>query len=63
MAIQIKEMSRNIIMISEAVLKERSVIHDNIDPKLIFPDIKAAQDLYIEPILGTALFDKILDFN
>ena len=54
-------MSRNILMISEAVLKERSIIHDNIDPKLIFPDIKAAQDLYIEPVLGTTLFNKILD--
>lgn len=52
-------MSQNILLISDAILKERSIIHDNIDPKLVYPDIKKAQDMYIEPILGTALYNKM----
>jgi hypothetical protein len=54
-------MSRNILMISDTMIKEKTAIHGNIDPKLLYPEIKVAQDLYIHPLLGTALFDKILD--
>jgi hypothetical protein len=53
-------MSQNILMISVKILKERTSIHDNIDEKLIYPEIKAAQDIYVLPLLGTALFNKIL---
>lgn len=53
-------MSLNILMIDVATLKKRTAIHDNIDEKLIYPEIKAAQDLYIHPILGTALYNKLL---
>lgn len=52
-------MSENILLISDAMIKERTVIHGNIDPKLIYPDIKVAQDMYIMPILGTALYNKL----
>lgn len=52
-------MSLNILLISDAMIKERTVIHGNIDPKLIYPDIKVAQDMYIQPILGSALYDKL----
>lgn len=48
----------NILKVS--VLKERESIHDNIDEKLIFPEIKAVQDEHLPPLLGTALFDKII---
>lgn len=41
------------------MIKERTAIHGNIDPKLIYPDIKVAQDMYIMPILGTALYNKL----
>lgn len=53
-------MSDNTLLISDTMIKERTAIHGNIDPKLIYPDIKFCQDLYILPILGTALFDKLL---
>jgi hypothetical protein len=47
-----------------SLLKERTGIHDNIDEKLIYPEIKAAQDLYIRPLLGSTLFNKLLtDIN
>jgi hypothetical protein len=52
-------MSDNILLISDVMIKERTAIHGNIDPKLIYPDIKYAQDVYIAPILGSGLFNKL----
>jgi hypothetical protein len=54
-------MSKNILLISDTIIKERSIVNGNTDPKLIYPDIKVAQDMYVLPILGTALFNKIQD--
>ena len=57
-------MSKNWLLMSDEMIKDRSTIHGNIDPKLIYPEIKVAQDMYIHPILGSALFNKILvDIN
>jgi hypothetical protein len=53
-------MSLNILLVSDLMIKDRTTIHGNIDPKLIYPHIKLAQDKFIEPLLGTALFDKLL---
>lgn len=53
-------MSLDVLMISVNMIKDRTVIHGNLDPKLLYPDIKMAQDMYIHPLLGTALYDKIL---
>jgi hypothetical protein len=52
-------MSENVLLISDTMIKERTAIHGNIDPKLIYPDIKYAQDVYITPILGTSLDNKL----
>jgi hypothetical protein len=52
-------MSQNILLISVDVLKDRTNIHGNIDEKLLYADIKVAQDMYIFPLLGTALYNKI----
>lgn len=52
-------MSENILLISDTMIKERTAIHGNIDPKLIYPDIKVAQDMYILPILGSGLYNKL----
>lgn len=54
-------MSKNVLLISVDILKDRTGIHDNIDAKLIYPEIKTAQDMYIHPVLGTALYNKIID--
>jgi hypothetical protein len=57
-------MSQNSLLISTSILKDRTSIHSNIDEKLLYPEIKAAQDMYIHPILGSALYDKIVgDIN
>jgi hypothetical protein len=53
-------MSKNVLLLSVAVLKDRTAIHDNIDEKLIYPEIKMAQDMYIHPILGTTLYNKLI---
>lgn len=52
-------MSKNILLISVDILKERTDIHGNIDPKLIYPHIKYVQDIYVKPVLGSALYDKL----
>jgi len=52
-------MSLNTLLLSDEIIKERTAIHGNIDAKLIYPDIKVAQDMYILPIIGTALYDKL----
>lgn len=43
------------------ILKDRTGMHTNIDDKLIYPEIKAAQDMFILPLLGSRLFNKIQD--
>jgi hypothetical protein len=52
-------MSRNILFISVDTIKDRTGLHVNVDPKLVFPDILYAQDAYILPALGTALYERL----
>jgi hypothetical protein len=40
-------------------IKERTSLHDNVDDKLISPEIKAMQDMYIMPLLGSTLMNKL----
>jgi hypothetical protein len=47
-------------IILPSVVKERMSIHDNVDDKLIYPEILAVQDMYILPLLGSNLFNKII---
>ena len=47
-------------MILPSVVKDRTSLHSNVDDKLIIPEIKAAQDMFIRPLLGSVLFDRIL---
>jgi hypothetical protein len=56
-----KEMSKNVLLISAEMIKDRTAVHTNIDEKLVFPTIKVCQDMYIHPLLGTALFNKIIN--
>lgn len=54
-------MSANYLLLSDEIIKERSQVHGNTDPQLLYPAIKIAQDNYILPILGTALYKKLQD--
>lgn len=49
-------MSKNILFITETLFKERTGASNAIDGKQIFPMIKVAQDIYIQPILGSTLY-------
>ncbi|TWF38857.1 hypothetical protein FHW36_10680 [Chitinophaga polysaccharea] len=52
-------MSKNILFISEQKLKDTSFLSDNVDPKHLLPTVKAVQDMYILPLLGTGLYNKL----
>lgn len=43
-----------------SVIKERMSLHSNVDDKLIYPDIMAVQELYVLPLLGSNLYNKML---
>lgn len=47
-------------LISETFVKERTPLDANVDQKLIKPLIRDAQLIYIKPILGTDLYNKIV---
>jgi len=53
-----KEIKMN-IWISEDKLKDESIINENVDMKMLESTIADVQRMYIEPILGTKLFNKI----
>lgn len=48
------------LIISENYLKEYSVVNKNVDMAILTPCIQDAQDLYIEDLLGTKLYNQIL---
>lgn len=52
-------MSKNVLLVSDTMIKERTAMHSNVEPKLLYPDIKVVQDMYIHPLLGSALYKKI----
>lgn len=52
-------MSLNILFISVDSIKERTGLHNNVDEKLIKPEIKSAQDIYILPALGSGLYNRL----
>jgi len=42
-------------------IKEYSIIDDNVDEKVVKTSILDAQEQLLEPIIGTALYDKLLE--
>jgi len=54
-----KNMSTKILFINDQYLKEFSTLDINVDPKLIISTIAIAQDKYIHPLLGTALYNEL----
>lgn len=48
-----------VIFLSEATLKQESVLQDNVDMKVVTPTIFDVQNMYILPIMGTALYNDI----
>lgn len=52
---------RDTLFISPNNIYERTQVHSNIDSKMIIPIIKVCQDMYILPLLGTALYERLQD--
>jgi hypothetical protein len=52
-------MSKNIIFITEQLFKDRTGASVQIDSKQLYPMIKVAQDMYIQPALGSTLYDRL----
>jgi len=52
-------MSKNILFITEQTFKERTGASNNIDGKQLFPMIKVAGDIYIQPVLGSTLYKRL----
>lgn len=52
-------MSLNILFISVQGIKDRTGLHANVDEKLVLPEIKTAQDMYVLPALGSTLYNKL----
>jgi hypothetical protein len=48
-----------VLFISEERLKETSVINGNVDNKLLLPTIVSCQEMYIQPILGSGIYNQI----
>jgi len=48
-----------VLFISEAKLKDSTAINLNVDPEILLPYILQAQRIYIEPKLGTPLYQKL----
>ena len=52
---------QNTLVISEAKVKAFTDINNNLDPSLIKSTIREAQIIHITRLLGTKLYDKIID--
>ena len=50
-----------ILSVSPAFVKENTVLHYNVDDGYLKPLIDSIQNTFIRPILGSALFDEILN--
>jgi len=50
---------KNTLFINVDTIKERTGLHSNVDDKLILPEIMTAQDMYLLPALGTALYVRL----
>lgn len=48
------------LLISEQYLKDRSIVDGNIDYRKFAPIIEMVQDIHLEPLLGSDLYDEII---
>ena len=52
-------MAAPVLFLSEQTLKQRSVLQDNVDMKVVTPTIIEVQEFYILPIIGTSLYNEL----
>lgn len=49
----------NVNLISENYIKAVSIVGENVDSKFIGPAITKAQDIYLQPLIGSNLMEKV----
>lgn len=49
------------MLISEKTIKSNSIINNNVDGMYLLPAIEYAQDAGLQPLLGTKLYNKLMD--
>lgn len=47
----------NVLFISEQKLKTTTAVHGNVDPQDLLPAVVAAQDIYVQALLGTTFYN------
>jgi hypothetical protein len=52
---------KEIFLISEQTLKSRTILNNNVDNSYIAPAIRVAQDMGLQPLIGSKLFNKLKD--
>lgn len=52
-------MRNDFLLINETEIKQNSVVGDNLDAKYIAPCIVAVQDVYLEPLIGSKLLQRL----
>lgn len=50
-----------VFLISEATIKKNSVVNNNVDGMYLLPAIEYAQDAGLQPIIGTKLYNRLMD--
>ena len=48
-----------VLFISEETIKNSTTINGNVDVELLLPYIKVSQDIHVQQLLGTNLYEKI----
>lgn len=48
-----------VAFISDQFLKDNTWVNQSVDPSLMRPTVRLAQEMYILPLLGTALYNKV----
>lgn len=51
----------NILLISEKTIKENSLVSNNVDGKYMQNAIRTAQDISLQPIIGSKLFKRLCE--
>ena len=55
------KLMNNILLISEKTIKENSLVSNNVDSKYIQNSIRTAQDISLQPIIGSKLFKRLCE--
>lgn len=54
-------MNKNILLTSTSFVKSVSNIDNNVQEKFLIPSIKEAQNVHLQEVLGTKLFNKLIE--